>query len=332
MPHLTLNGVALGATELVRPASELIGEEGRAHSGADMSSVRARKGRWRARVEPHLQATAHAIRGLVQGDGYSWSFDTDLYADRKGLGPSSGTGTLLGGAKYGSTCLTLTTAAGITYPVGAGSNWTVLGWKRNFIDAAWHHFIRLSSGAKYKDGSTTTEGTGFSVSGADLIITPVHNTGGLLAWAPNGYSVGDLVVESGMVFQVGDDVPNHGDPGVEPNFAGAVDPGDEVEEDPGGLYGGPWIWVNAGDCQVDDVMFLPYLVPSDWISQLYTEAAARAWTSLPRLRLSGDVAAQLSGTAATVVGSVSDTPTLMGQMDGSFRTTLEPLDFELREA
>jgi hypothetical protein len=82
---------------------------------------------------------------------------------------------------------------------------------------------------------------------------------------------------------------------------------------------------------IDDLVFFPFLVPTTWPAELYAEAAARAWTPLPRLRLAGDVTAQLSGAAATVEGTALDAPTLMGAPSGTFLTTLEEVSFELTE-
>lgn len=334
MPALTLNGITIPVAldQWSRLEPMLIGEEGRAFSGAELNNVRAWKEGWRAQLTPQAAATAAALRGLARGEGFSWSFDSDFYADRKGLGPASGTGSIHASVgKYGGHSLSMPTA--LTYAVGAGSAWTLLGWQRDPA-GTWQHYIRLSAGGDYKNGAATSDAIGFSISGANLVFTYLYDTTGIAAWQPTHvYSPGDQVAEGGKIFETQD--TTSGSNPDEPDWASAPNPGDEVEEDGPGIWGGPWIWTNTPNVTIfDDVVFLPYLVPTSWVTQLYAEAAARAWTPLPRLRLAGDAAAGLAAGYATVTGKVMDAPLRHLTPAGSTSAVknMETLEMELREA
>jgi hypothetical protein len=327
MAALLLNGIALPVAldQISRLEPMLIGEEARAFSGADLTSVRGWKEGWKAKLTPQAAATAAALRGLVKGDGFSWSFDTDLYADLKGLGAASGSGLFVAG-KYGNALSTYQT---MTFAVGASSAWTIAGWVFKSSLGIWHHYIRLSSGAKYKDGASTAEDPLMDVSGANLVLSPAVTLGGAVAWAPSTvYAIGDKVLESGVVWV--QETGTNGTNTVEPTWSTAL--GAEVEEDGGGGFGGPWIW-RGSNTGYDDLRFLPFVVPSTWPAQMYAEASARAHPALHRLRLAGDATAGLNAGYATVVGKLVGDPKLRRcVIDGSDVTNAEELELELREA
>lgn len=329
MPALTLNGVtvpvAIDAWE--RPEDVVLGEVSRGTSGRAESAVRKRKAPLRGRTAPLGATEAGALRGLVEGLGYSWSFDADLYS-AQGLAPASGSYSSVAG-KHGNGIQL--PAAGLSYPVGAGAAWSVLGWKVTSGLGTWHHFVRLSTGSKYKNGVATAEGGGLNVAGANLILS-LYDAAGLSAWHAEGiggagYPVGSRVVEGGDVYQVRDFVPPHADPAVEPVWASAPSPGDEVEEDAAGLYGGPFIWVNAADINFDDVVFLPYVTPAAWVPMLYAEASARAWTAQPNLRASGDLVSPVR----LVQGRVSGAQPVAHKRAGTFERGGQAVSFELLE-
>lgn len=327
MAVLTLNGITVPAAldEVSRLAPELIGEEGRAFSGAELANVRAYKEGWRARLTPQAAATGAAFRALAQGQGYNWPLNSDLYSG-KGLGAASGAGIHVSG-KHGN-CLS--TNQTITFAVGAGSAWTILGWVFKPSNGFWEHYIRLSAGTKYLNGVATGADPLMNVSGANLTLTPEVSNSGAAAWAPaTVYTAGNKVLESGVVF-VMESAATSGTNTVEPTWSTALFA--EVEEDPGGGEGGPWTW-RGSNTGFDDVMFLPYVIPAAWASQLYTEANARAWTALPRLRLAGDAAAGLASGFATVTGKVSgDAKLVRGNLGGTLARNADPLELELREA
>lgn len=328
MAFLTLNGISLDVVELTRLEQLLIGEENRSESGADLSSVRARKHGWRVKLPPQSQAEAAALRGLVQGEGYSWSFDSDLYADRKGLGPSTSTGCAVeAGGKYGSR-VKISGGDLLGYPIsGDAAKWTAVYWKRAQSGGAWEHFIVCGDGTKYKNGATTAEDTLINYGGAILyLLSPGYAYASSEVWLElNDYSLNDYVIsaDGATLLKVTTDNGASGSPEPSWNTAFGATTAD-----------GDLIWTSQGEAAgyFDDVRFLPYVVPAAWVAQLYAEDSARAATALPRLRLAGDAAAKLFNGFATVTGKVLDAEGVMGVLSGSFQTTLEPLELELREA
>lgn len=333
MSALTLNGIVLPVAldQLSRLEPELIGEMGRGFSGAELANVRAWKEGWKAKATPQTAATAAALRGLVKGDGYSWSFDTaaGLYADRKGLGPSTASAATVGGSgKYGQFC-TVGATGTLQYAIsGSATKWALLYWKlNNLVDAIWEHFIVLGDGSKYKNGATTTAETWTTYNGSTLRFFPADAI--YSSWQDlHAYTAGDFVVagDGPWIFRAGATATSSGEPdwNSAPSQEDTVTSGDGIT------------WTNYGlaDAQFDDVLFLPYAIPTSWVSQLYAEASARAWTALPRLRLAGDAAAGLANGYATVTGKLTgDAPLRRRALSGAGAVTnAEELELELREA
>lgn len=332
MPKWTIAGINVDAylalNGMTREPSVMVGGDRLAFAGGSRRDVAARKQPWSGRTVPLAGDVAEALRRLVGCEADAWPFDSDTFS--ASLRPlATGTGTVGGGGKYGGRIF-LPSPSGITYDVGAGASWSVWGWKQTNsggVGTTWNHFIRTSSGSKYKNGVTTTEETGFSVSGTVLTIAPAYNTAGLFPWSPDGYSPGDRIVEAGRVFEVSDTIPPHGNASLEPNWAAVPGPGVEVEEDPGGIEGGPWIWVEAGDAWFDDVVFFPALLPAGWPEQVHTEHAARAWTA-PAVRFAGDL---VGAAAVTARGRVSVGRGAPHKRSTGYDKTGEVLEFELQE-
>jgi hypothetical protein len=85
----------------------------------------------------------------------------------------------------------------------------------------------------------------------------------------------------------------------------------------------------AGSAQdFDDLVVLPYLMPSGWVADVYAEHSAQAWAPVPRLRLTGDL---VPGAPLTVSGGPGDGGRIPSVQSGSFDLTAETLEFELRE-
>ncbi|MEK7178555.1 MAG: hypothetical protein AAB721_02795 [Patescibacteria group bacterium] len=83
----------------------------------------------------------------------------------------------------------------------------------------------------------------------------------------------------------------------------------------------------------DELVILPYAVPSDWPAQIYAaQAAGLAWGANRNLRLTGDILPDpvTSGTASkTVVGEVGSVKARRGKLSGS--TVVRTLKVELEE-
>lgn len=154
MPFLTINGLTIPVAlrSARRPAPERIGANlTRKFSGKLSKSEHARKAVYEASTPVLTAADARAIRGLLEGDGHHWAFDSTLYSS-KGLGPSAGTMTL-GSAGQVEDAASLAAAASIVFPTALGAEWTVAFWHHNTV--AWNHYAQRSDGTKWIDGAVT---------------------------------------------------------------------------------------------------------------------------------------------------------------------------------
>jgi hypothetical protein len=82
----------------------------------------------------------------------------------------------------------------------------------------------------------------------------------------------------------------------------------------------------SGLTDFDDLVALPYAVPSAWAPLLYARHAATAWTALPRIHAAGD----FGGASSTWRGRVTDSRAVRCVLNGVL-TTGYVLEFNLRE-
>lgn len=164
MASLTINGFDIPVTGW-REAIEEDGERGRAFSGKAWSSIRSSVRRWVARVTTSDPREAECLRALILGEGFNWSFDTDFYADGKGLPPIGTTGASLISAmpapKFGAKCLKMDAAQYLYFQGDArrALAWTIALWR--YESAAWHHYvISYDNGTwrKWCDGASVSAG------------------------------------------------------------------------------------------------------------------------------------------------------------------------------
>lgn len=324
MPALTLNGVTVpvALTSWERPEDVVLGGLGPGTSGRLESSIRKRKAPYRGRTPPLAAADALAFRGLVEGLGQSWTFDSHLYSAR-GLGPSYSIGcTVEAGGKYGSR-LKIAGGSLLTYALpGSATAWTVVFWKRAQGTGTWEHFVVLGSGAKYKNGESTTEDPLVTYDGTTLsILSPgaFYNQGE--PWiALNDYALNQYTLDADFlgVFQVTTDNGSSGasEPAWDYTFGNTT-----VDDD--------LVWTSRGTTTgyFDDLAYLPYQVPATWPPQLYAEAAARAWTAQPNVRANGD----LVSPARLVQGRVTGAQPVAHHCAGTFERGGEALAVELVE-
>jgi hypothetical protein len=87
--------------------------------------------------------------------------------------------------------------------------------------------------------------------------------------------------------------------------------------------------IEDSDSRLDDLVILPFSVPEGWVLPLYAEASARAFFSLPRLRISGDAVSEAS--SRTCIGDVSSSRLLQGVVGGAWHTNLRKLSVTLSE-
>ncbi len=337
MPALTINGITIPvlASQGDHGAPILTGDPAaRAFSGALLNSVRARKEAFPSfRTTPQTLSNARAFRSLIQGLGHSFSFDTDRYADGTGLGPSSGTtsgtpGTASG--KWGGHLFLPVGSAVIGYPANLGTSWTVMHWRKTTAAGVWEWWAETSTGLHYKNGVPATGGQlspwvyvsngSLFLAGGDA-VSPYHDYGTSELLLVGEYFIQN-VAGTDYLFRVtlAQDPGMVGVPGTAVFTAGY---GDVVSEG-----GGPplYEYVNDGaaSMRLDDVVPLPFVVPTSWLPLLYAEMSARAWTPLPKVRVDGNL---LNGSALTMQGVVRGGPLL--RVAGS--ADRESVEFSLEE-
>lgn len=328
MPALSINGitvpVALNSWE--RPSDILLGDRGRGTSGRMESAVRVSKPQWRGRMTPLGSAEAAAFRGLLQGQGHSWSFDANLFSG-KGLGPSLATGCgVVAFSKYGTGAVQIDPTRTLEYSLpGSATQWTLSFWRYalQLSLAGWEHWVLLGDGSVFKAGASTAEAPWSAYDGATLRFE--SSAAAYPAWEDGEtYATDELVYAESLgdayrgVYRCDLGGTSLGD-----HFDTAPNIGDSFQDD-GGVQ---WTRVDDGYGYFDDVMFWPFLAPTSWVSQIYAEAAARAWAQLPNLRASGD----LVGTRS-VQGRLASGQPVAQQRAGGLDRAGDALGFELVES
>lgn len=313
MAGLKLCGVAVPITEASR--SDYFAEDrARAFDGTPRAVVRARKRELQLRAGVKSANWTDALRRLVNGEGHAWSFDADLYSS-KGLGHSAGSASIIGGGgKYVSG---IDVAASVAFPISASAG-TVLAWKRLGDASTWEHFIRIGS-STYKNGVLATS--------EDMSWL---NTSGVLelkAWAPIAWtasaprSLGALTrptTANGRTYRCTTAGTTGATEPTWPTTYGAT------------VADGTVVWTDIGPTTIrfDELVYLPFAVPSDWTSQLYAEHDARAFPALPRLRAEGDL---IHAGPLTVLGQSGSADVLSYMDGGALVAAGESLSFGLSE-
>lgn len=184
MAYLTLNGITIPVASGdggERDDSMYAGA--RSITGTYVEDLVATKRIWECTTPILSRAEALAVKGLVLGDGQSWSFDTDLYSDKKGaLLTSSGNATRATSAptpKFGAGRLNVATSA-ITYWDESLANWTVGVWY--YDTSVWVHRLETAAGTQWEDGVEGVYGWSLAPSGTayqlgvgawdDLVLLP----------------------------------------------------------------------------------------------------------------------------------------------------------------
>lgn len=342
MPFLTLNGIALPVQvdQLDRPTPELIGDRERAFSGRLTSNQRGLKRVWRVPLVPMERAAATALLALVQQEGVSWSWDENEFSD-KGHPPDFDNSEAQASVKkWGAKAFRMLTESVETYTITDGFAlpsapwWTAAYWRHD--GSAWHHWI-----ATGKFTSTEAEHLGLwrdgvavpfsqdSIYGRTarqavlyyppaISIFPIGAEG--FGWEDaTEYELGEVVVVTGTPNRVFV-VSTAGESGaMQPSWNTTVG----ATTTDGGVV---WTCLGSNDPYLDDLLWIPAVIPDDWAAQLYAEMNARALPPYPHLRLGGDVVADRPGGKVIVEGEVTrhGTKRLSGEL-------LDVLELELRE-
>ncbi len=141
MTVLALSGIPVPTAGSFSYAPTLLGEKRRTWSGLPVSSVRRKVETVTASTPLLTLAEATVLRALIDGDGHSWSFDTSTTSSR-GAVPASTLGTVAvtaGGAKYGAGRLVL----GVT----SQASWPSLAVDETATYALWAKTPNLNGGA-----------------------------------------------------------------------------------------------------------------------------------------------------------------------------------------
>ena len=218
MAFLTLNGWEVSvAHEKAAEKFEIIGQGSRSFLGTYRDTRRAEKRIWSITTPPIVEATAEAVKGLVLGHGWHWNFNSDLYAENKGLAPDTGYEATLSATqtKFSSaySChLDGDAGAGanVEYDCGVTGDYTISVWQYDTGAAAWAHLVVVydadtTTATKYinnSSGSTINcivvaagvvelegedpDGNNEDVYYDDLVICPYKWPAGLITAVYNG--------------------------------------------------------------------------------------------------------------------------------------------------
>lgn len=359
MAGLTVNGLdipALADGGVKRAAPLVIGSvDMRSFHGDLLALVRARKEGLSISCALQSPSEAAALRRWVTGDGHSWSFDLDISSSR-GLLPSAystvtvGVATSISG-KHGYPAKVSNYA---TWLPQLGNAWTIILWRYN--GTGWDHWIISSSTTTYngyalynrwKNGAASTDAFHFvrlntTTGGLSLLSetnawTNVVGGGSWKAWswvagaAPIigdytiqatglGYNAVYKCVDSGGAPAAGDidftTAPNFGDL-TDPDSSGQVFINDGRVRTTGQTYG-----------LYDDMVAMPYVLPTTWIATIYATHSATAWSALPAVRVEGEF---LSGSSLNMEGQLDEATVRPAAPGGTWSLGAQDLAVTFRE-
>lgn len=344
MPFLSVNGVELRVrlNSARRAAPTRFGGLERAFSGALLSSVRTHKNAWSFRTAPVTQAEAQALRGFLEGRGHHWLFSeannsSNYYSD-KGLNRSATSGAATVAGVVGGRPNSLTTRTNVSAYVefaplpSTTSPWTAIYFRYRWLTGTWHHIIKTSTGLYFVDGVAATE---VAHSTNDSLLTVTSGTfrfesrqtkQALAAWAATtAYSLGTKIyaisASDSSYLRAYECTVAGTSGGAAPAWTGTV--GSTFSD-------GTVTWKDDGRAAlfIDDLVLVPFAIPSSWAAGIYTWHNANAWTSLPKLSASGDA---IPNAPRTVMGEVGDANVIAAVNSGSWTSNLEELDFSLLE-
>jgi hypothetical protein len=343
MPFLAISGVELPVAEW--SCEEVrIGEADRALSGAVHSDARTFKKVWHhLRTPPMTKANADAYRGLIRGDGHTWSFDASSLAGSTGsVLESNGTETYPTASpapKHGARYVNVPPGGGLTGTVGGFAAWGAMFWRYdyaedgggNILSPSWQHWflgplgvtVSVPSGGSALIPETVLVFQYAGVPGsATFSVLPPGASATTWDYAL-GVTVGEYVVPtsnpSDLYFECVQGGLTHAT--TEPTWTsyGAT----------GLISDGTVQWRLAGRASslVDDLVFFPY-DPTPLQSSLYAAHQTTAFSLLPKLSATGDLFASGSATLMGEVGPIRSTPYMSA---GTWNSTAVSFEFSLRE-
>lgn len=274
-------------------------------------------------MTPQLLADGYAWEQMIRGSGHVWGFEGYGLYSSKGLAPTAGYSILFDTAnpKFGS--YRLYTDASITWRVGNyGTQATILFWRISpTASTTWEHWCYMGDGTVYKNGALITLPQPFiqtyfgDPNGDFSLHAPQDNA---TAWAATTVTTLGTIrrptVRNGYTY-ICTTAGTTG--GSQPTWSTVL--GNTTAD-------GSVVWTTQlGVGYFDDVVFLPYVIPTSWIA--YLAAATAPWADTPWLYMVGDA---LSEGSRNMIGSCSS-KMVRGVLSGSFRTNLKALSVSLSQ-
>jgi hypothetical protein len=294
MPFLSLNGVTVrvAADSFVDNTERIGGAATISASGRRLNTRNVELRQWTGRTTILARSEFEALRRLIDGHGHVWHFDSaSTVLSTTGISAAGGSPDAAGG-KFGGH-VTVSSTANIRFSLGTRmfrrGTWQGTD---GFTIICWKKLIVGDGG----------DGTSFY----HHIITGSINH----ARAASANPVGVTQYRNGVA----------GSYGVGNWFAVESD-GDVL------LYG--YSDGNVGTAyDYDDVVILPFAIPSTWASGIYTFHNARAWSDLPKLTASGDAFAESVVTVDGVSGRALQHNAMIA---GAHANNARALEFDLHE-
>lgn len=353
---LDLNGITIAVQDGqgTAPAPTDIGTTERAVDGTLIRGRIALKQNYTFATPPTDPVTAVALKALINGFGNHWSFDSNTYSG-KGVGPLAPPSALyqagVTAGKYGNCLQVGTTPYGTAdvweiQPTGLDAlgafqgNHTWMAWIRAQDGSTWNHYLvtdTLNTKAYYKNGvlaaadsdtnCVTDNAAFFVLNGYGYIQNGSVALPGWLAthsYAANAYVQPSVAHANGRFYKV--TAGGGGNSGsTEPTWPTVL--GNTVTD-------GALTWTDQGPSSlfVDDLVILPFPVPSAWVSQLYTFCSAQAYPDPPQLLATGLAPLPVSGNSSILVMGTVETTTFVQVMSGgTMQPNYQTIQFQLTD-
>lgn len=162
MVALSANGFTLPvAAASYKDGALEIAERGRSLAGTTLGTRRARKWTASGTMVTTDPLEAYALRGMLSGDGYGFSFATDLRDDWKGnQGWSVTHAAREAGGKYSAGQMTVDSGYTTTFTFPTwwpGTTWAAAFWRKETSATEWEHWVKVyGTTTVWKDGAAGT--------------------------------------------------------------------------------------------------------------------------------------------------------------------------------
>jgi hypothetical protein len=177
MTHLYLNDIPLALTSLSISPVRFGAQVAYAYDGSALKTQRRVVRRWSCKTALLTSSEANFWRALIDGEGHSWPFQSDLYS-YTGLAANAGNTFTLGTSGYWGNNGMLTGASVGTIATGFLRSSSIY-WE--YTAGAWRHVIHTSDGTKFVNGATSTATLATAnVAGGTVIFSASKQVDGLV--------------------------------------------------------------------------------------------------------------------------------------------------------